>query len=229
MTIYGGFEMRERLESVGVKPGMAALIDAMITINCGGPVHNLTKELNLCAGYFMSVATKLEKPPLNVRVTKICESLANLRNGGEVIDLPQDEYEELNTAQENAVEELTKIPEQFNRRETAVGNNRDQDYPVAPDSYHDEGFYKDWDDVELDARIEELAECNDLSGAQWSELANLEQEQDRRREDADPDDDSDVDGGQPAILKPEPSVNPKGPAPAVAVPLDSDLDLILTV
>ena len=206
--------MRERLESVGVRPGMAALIDAMITINCGGPVHNLTKELNLCAGYLMSVAAKLEKPPLNVRVTKICESLANLRNGEKQIDLAPDDYEELNTAQEESLDDPLKIPPIFDRRETQE---------------IDENEYKDWDDVELDARIEEFAEQDNLSGAQWAELAELEREQDRRREDADPDDDSDVDGGQPAILKPEPSVNPKGPAPAEAIPLDSDLSLLLTV
>ncbi len=182
--------MRERLESVGVKPGMAALIDAMITINCGGPVHNLTKELNLCAGYFMSVATKLEIPkfPSSAWVWQFKERQKNIRIAEQNTQLHEMESEGLNPAQEESLDDLTKIPPIFDRRAT----QEDESMPEGAVSHElvsdNEVFYRAWDDVEIDARIEELQERNDLSGAQWSELSNLEQEQDRRREDADPND-----------------------------------------
>ena len=198
--------MRERLESVGVKPEMAAILSAIIKIRYNGDAPDDPIEaLRLFGGYIASIATKLDSivPP----------TYTNLCNGDQVVNLSSDDYEELNDAQENAVEELTKIPEQFDRRETQE---------------IEENEYKDWDDVEIDARIEELAECDVLNGSQFSELAELEAEQDRRREDADPDDE-DIEGGQPAILQPPPPVNPKGSPPANAVPLDSDLNLILTV
>ena len=186
--------MQERLESVGVKPEMAAILSAIIKIRYNGDAPDDPIEaLRLFGGYIASIATKLDSivPP----------TYTNLCNGNQVVNLSSDDYEELNDAQENAVEELTE----------------------------NQQFYAEWDDIEIDSRIEELNERNELNGAQMVELLDLEQEQDRRREDADPDDDSDVEGGQPAILQPPPPVNPHGPAPANAVPLDSDLNLILTV
>ena len=207
--------MQERLESVGVKPEMAAILSAIIKIRYNGDAPDDPIEaLRLFGGYIISIATKLDSivPP----------TYTNLCNGNQVVNLSSDDYEELNDAQENAVEELTKIPEQFDRREELVVGNAIEE---------NEKFYAEWDDIEIDARIEELQERDNLNGEQWAELSNLEKEQDRRREDADPDDESsdDIEGGQPAILQPPPPVNPKGSPPANAVPLDSDLNLILTV
>ncbi len=213
--------MQERLESVGVKPEMAAILAAIIKIRYNGDAPDDPIEaLRLFGGYIISIATKLDSivPPTytNLRIAE-----QNTRGGRVGRGRP---FAEVIPFQEESLDDLTKIPPIFDRRgeELVVGNVDDDE---------NKRFYAEWDYVEIGARIEELAECDVLNGSQFSELADLEAEQDRRREDADPDDESndDIEGGQPAILKPPPPVNPKGPAPANAVPLDSDLNLILTV